>query len=277
MTIREELLSLLICPETGAALSGWDGVSEQGTLTTDDGRSYPVTDGIANLLPDALRGGPADDTEVAEKRSEMQARDAQVKSYDQMLGLKLFTYYEVPLTLKFLPLESSHLMLEGGCGTGRMTRTFAERTRGLLCVDFSRESLRVAKTKVPPELADRVLFVQADLSRLPTRSDAFDRVGSFGVYEHIPTPEARDGALKHLARACKSAKEGGRLALSAYRWGPPISWSSQREGHHPGGIYFIRLTQNELKAQCSPHFSVHGATEALLYYHLIWGQKDNHG
>ena len=195
MTIREELLSLLICPETGAALSGWDGASEQGTLTTDDGRSYPVTDGIANLLPDTLRGGPADDTEVAEKRSEMQARDAQVKSYDQMLGLKLFTYYEIPLTLKFLPLERSHLMLEGGCGTGRMTRTFAERTRGLLCVDFSRESLRVAKTKVPPELADRVLFVQADLSRLPTRSDAFDRVGSFGVYEHIPTPEAREEAL----------------------------------------------------------------------------------
>ena len=277
VTIREELLSLLICPETGDALSGWDGASEHGTLTTTSGRSYPITDGIPNLLPDVLRGSAADDTEASEKRSEMQARDAQVKSYDQMLGLKLFTYYEVPLTLKFLPLERSHLMLEGGCGTGRMTRAFAERVRGMLCVDFSRESLRVAKTKVPPELADRVLFVQADLSRLPTQSEAFDRVGSFGVYEHIPTPEARDGALKHLARACKPSSAGGRLALSAYRWGPPVSFMSEREGHHPGGIYFIRLTQDELKAQCAPHFSVKGATEALLYYHLIWGQKENHG
>jgi SAM-dependent methyltransferase/uncharacterized protein YbaR (Trm112 family) len=277
VTIREELLSLLICPETGAALSGWDGVSAQGTLKTDDGRSYPVTDGIPNLLPDALRGGPADDTEVAEKRSEMEARDAQVKSYDQMLGLKLFTYYEVPLTLKALPLASSHLMLEGGCGTGRMTRTFAERVRGLLCVDFSRESLRVAKAKLPTALAEKVLFIQADLSRLPARSEVFDRVGSFGVYEHIPTPEARAGALKHLARACKVGEQGGRLALSAYRWGPPISWMSQQEGHHPGGIYFIRFTQAELKAQCGSHFTVQGATEALLYYHLIWGQKQHHG
>ena len=277
MTIREELLSLLICPETGEPLSGWDGTSAQGTLTTASGRRYPVTDGIPNLLPDVLRGSAADDTEASEKRSEMQARDAQVKSYDQMLGLKLFTYYEVPLTLKFLPLEKSQLMLEGGCGTGRMTKTFAERTRGLLCVDFSRESLRVAKTKVPSALTDRVLFVQADLSRLPTKSDAFDRVGSFGVYEHIPTPEAREGALKHLARACKSATGGGRVALSAYRWGPPVSFMSEREGHHPGGIYFIRLTQSELKAHCTPHFTVHGATEALLYYHLIWGQKEQHG
>lgn len=274
MTIREELLSLLICPETGEPLSGWDGNSAHGTLTTAQGRTYPITDGIPNLLPDTLRGGPADDTEVSEKRSEMEARDAQVKSYDKMLGLKLFTYYEVPLTLKALPLEKTHLMLEGGCGTGRMTTTFAERVRGLLCVDFSRESLRVAKAKVPPALAERVLFIQADLSRLPVRSESFDRVGSFGVYEHIPTPEARDGALKHLARACKP---GERVALSAYRWGPPISWMSQREGHHPGGIYFVRFTQAELRAQCAPHFQVQGATEALLYYHLIWGQKEKHG
>lgn len=274
MSLRRELLSLLICPETGATLSGWDGTSDIGELTTPEGRRYPVLDGIPNLLPDALRGGAADDTEAAEKRSEMQARDAQVKSYDRMFGLKLFTYYEVPLTLKFLPLEPSHLMLEGGCGTGRMTAAFAERVRGLVCVDFSRESLRVAKTKVPPELADKVLFIQADLSRLPLVSSVFDRVGSFGVYEHIPTPEARDGALKHLARACKSASEGGRLALSAYRWGAPQSWFSQREGHHPGGIYFLRLTMDELKAQASPHFTVRGTTEALLYYHLIWGQKN---
>jgi len=273
VTLRGELLSLFICPETGEPLLGWDGKSDTGELRTESGRTYPVSDGIPNLLPDVLRGGPADDTEVSEKRSEMQARDAQVKSYDRMLGLKLFTLYEVPLTLKFLPLEASHLMLEGGCGTGRMTTTFAERVRGMVCVDFSRESLRVAKQKVPPALAEKVLFIQADLSRLPLRSDSFDRVGSFGVYEHIPTPEAREGALKHLARACKPASAGGRMALSAYRWGAPQSWFSQREGHHPGGIYFIRLTMDELKAQATPHFTVRGSTEALLYYHLIWGQK----
>lgn len=277
--IQRELLSLLICPETGAPLTGWDGRCETGALTTADGRSYPVEDGIPNLLPDALRYASPEGAaeEVQEKRSEMQARDDQVDAYDKMLGLKLFTSVEVPLTLRYLLPEPDHLMLEGGCGTGRMTAAFAEKVRGLVCVDFSRESLKVAKAKVPARLREKIVFVQADLSRLPLRSEAFDRVGSFGVYEHIPTPEARAGAVEHLARALKPRTHGGRFALSAYRWGPPQSWSSEREGHHPGGIYFIRLTMAELKADLAPHIDVCQGTEALLYYHLVWGRKTIHG
>jgi SAM-dependent methyltransferase len=271
--IRDELLSLLICPETGEPLSGWDGDSASGTLRTPSGRSYPVSDGIPNLLPDALRGTSADDTESAEKLSEMKARDEQVASYDSMLGLKLFTSYEVPVTLGFLKPGPTDLMLEGGCGTGRMTPTFVDRTRGLLGVDFSRESLRVAQKKLSPEQRAKCLLIQADLSKLPLKSEAFDRVGSFGVYEHIPTIEARAGAIAHLGRACKQKSNGGRFALSAYRWGPPQSWLSEREGHHGGGIYFLRLTLGELKEHLSAQFEICGATERLLYYNLVWGQK----
>jgi ubiquinone/menaquinone biosynthesis C-methylase UbiE len=164
-------------------------------------------------------------------------------------------------------------MLEGGCGTGRMTTAFAARVRGLLCVDFSFESLRVARKKLPPDLRDKVLFVQADLSQLPLRPAAFDRVGSFGVYEHIPTPSARERALAEMARVVKPRTQGGRFALSAYRWGPPQSWMSEREGHHDGGIYFIRYTMAELKEQVASFFEVRQSTEALLYYHLLWGRK----
>lgn len=277
--LRRELLSLLICPETGEPLSGWDGRSETGALTSPSGRVYPIEDGIPNLLPDALRfpHPEAPEDEVLEKRHEMEARDAQVGDYDRMVSLKLFTGVELPLSLRYLAPEPEHLMLEGGCGTGRMTAAFAQRVRGLVCVDFSRESLKVAQSKVPAALREKILFLQADLSRLPLRSEVFDRVGSFGVYEHIPTPEARAGALEHLARALKPRTRGGRLALSAYRWGPPQSWSSPKEGHHAGGIYFIRFTMKELRADLAPHIDVHQGTESLLYYHLIWGRKRIHG
>jgi ubiquinone/menaquinone biosynthesis C-methylase UbiE/uncharacterized protein YbaR (Trm112 family) len=276
--IQIELLSLLDCPESGFPLSGWDGEAREGTLRCEaTGQTYPVRDGIPNLLPLALQNSeaplPTDADEIAEKQREMAARDAQVAAYDGMLGLRLFTSIEVPLTLRYLWPEPGHLMLEGGCGTGRMTAAFAARVRGLLCVDFSFESLRVARQKLPPHLRDRVLFVQADLSQLPLRPAAFDRVGSFGVYEHIPTPEARKRALAEMARVVKPRSHGGRFALSAYRWGPPQSWISEREGHHDGGIYFVRLTMNELKEHVGAHFDVHGTTEALLYYHLLWGRK----
>ena len=274
-----ELLAILACPETSNPLSGWNGIDLTGNLTTACGRTYPVEDGIPNLLPDALRfpdpEAPAE--EVLEKQHEMEARDAQVVDYDRMVGLKLFTSVELPLTMRYLNPGADHVMLEGGCGTGRMTTAFAERVRALVCVDFSRESLKVAKAKLPAALRHKVLFIQADLSQLPLRCDAFDRVGSFGVYEHIPTAETRAGALRHLARVCKPASAGGRFAISAYRWGPPVSWGSEKQGHHPGGIYFTRFTQAEFRSDLEHCFDVGGMTEFLLYYHLMWGRRKANG
>ena len=271
---RQDLANLLRCPETGNPLTGWNGTDAEATLRTACGRTYQVVDGIPNLLPDALRTAEApEDSTAREKRSEMAARDAQVGSYDQMMGLKLFTSFEVPKTLAFLDLQLAHIMLEGGCGTGRMTPAFVDACSAMICVDFSRESLRVAKTKLSLKQLEKVIFVQADLSMLPVASDVFDRVGSFGVYEHIPTVATRAGAIAHMARVCKSKAAGGRFSMSAYRWGFPQSLFSEREGHHGGGIYFIRLTQAELRADMEAHFKVEGFTESLLYYHLAWGHK----
>ena len=272
---RQELLDLLVCPHDHSPLTGWDGFSDDGALTSAGGRVYPVRGGVPCLLPDALRETvtDADADADAEKRNEMAARDAQVGSYDKMMGLKLFTGVELPMTLKYISPAADGLMLEGGCGTGRMTEAFARASRALIALDFSAESLRVARAKLPPDLRDQVLFCQADLSRLPLRAEAFDRVGSFGVYEHIPTPETRADALREMARVLKTSADGGRFAFSAYRWGPPQSWVSAREGHHDGGIYFRRFTAREVRDLAAAHFEVTHQTEALLYYHLVAGRK----
>jgi SAM-dependent methyltransferase len=275
--IRRELLSLLVCPETGLPLSGWDGASRYGTLTTIEGKTYPIRQGIPCLLPTFLQEATAplvsDASELAEKKREMDARDAQAEDYDRMLGLRIFTAVELPLSLRYLWLEPQHLMLEGGCGTGRMTAAFSQKVRGLVCADFSFASILAARQKLSPELAEKTLFIQADLSQLPLRSDSFDRVGSFGVYEHIPTPDARSRALTEMGRVLKPRTEGGRIALSAYRWGAPINWTSEREGHHEGGIYFRRFTMDELKHLFAVNFCIGESTEKLLYYHLLWGRK----
>ena len=278
--LRKELLSTLICPEDGSPLTGWDGISPTGTLKSKGGREFPVVDGIACILPDALRDaslnsdGSADGDVYAEKRQEMQTRDEQSDDYDKMVQLNLFDNFEVPMTLKALSLEPDHLLLEGGCGTGRMTNRFAERVRGMVAVDFSLASLQKAIKKVPPSMRDKILFVQADLSRLPLQSETFDRAGSFGVHEHIPSAEARADTIGHYGRVLKPRTDGSRFAISTYRWGFPLTLTSQKEGHHePGHIYFYRMTTPEVRLHLATHFEIGGHQEALLYYHLIWGRK----
>jgi SAM-dependent methyltransferase len=270
--IRPALLDLLACPEDGAALSGWDGSTDDGTLDCPAcRRRFPVQDGLPRLLPDALR--EARDAEYSEKQREMAARDAQVAQYDANLPLRLFSIPEIPITLRYLALEPDHLMLEGGCGTGRMTPEFARRVRGLVCADISVESLKAARAKLPPELGDRALFVQADLSHLPLATGVFDRVGSFQVLEHLPTPDARARAVAELVRVAKRRTEGGRIALSAYRWGAPVPLVARKSGHHAGGIPFFRATWAELSEMLAPHLTVGGRTGALLYHFLVWGRK----
>ena len=270
--IPGELLDLLACPEDGGTLSGWNGENAEGELTCAAcRRAFPVRDGLPRLLPDALRS--ATDAEYSEKQREMAARDAQVAQYDANPALRLFSIPEIPLTLRYLALEPQHLMLEGGCGTGRMTPHFARRVRGLVCADISVESLKAARAKLPADLGSRTLFVQADLCHLPLVPGAFDRVGSFQVLEHLPTPDARARMVAELARVTKPRTEGGRIALSAYRWGAPVPLLARKSGHHAGGIPFFRATWPELSAMLAPHITLGARTGALLYHFLVWGRK----
>jgi SAM-dependent methyltransferase len=269
------LADLLRCPEDGGTFSGWDGQAPEAVLRCSVcERAFPVVDGLPRLLPENLNRPETDsDNAVADKRREIAARDAQVGAYDQMLGLRLFSIPEIPLTLRYLSLEPDHLMLEAGCGTGRMTPAFAARVRGLVCADFSLTSLQAARAKLSPELQARTLFVQADVSHLPLAGGTFDRVGSFQVLEHLPTHTMRQQAVGEMARALKGRREGGRWAFSAYRWGTPVSWLAAKQGYHDGNIPFFRATWPEFADLLRPHLAVRQHTGVLLYHYLAWGRK----
>src|SRR5260221_11112942 len=100
--MRPDILSLLRCP-TGCAEAlcrtteeTAEGEIMRGALRCPVCRkSYPIQEGIARMLPNALaEPDPApvapDSVEIERKRSEMAARDAQVEDYDGMRGLALF-------------------------------------------------------------------------------------------------------------------------------------------------------------------------------------------
>ncbi|HXG23893.1 MAG TPA: methyltransferase domain-containing protein [Chthonomonadales bacterium] len=278
-TVNSSLLEVLRCPEGCAVpleLSIREGEKDQiqaGLLCCPTcSRTYPVENGIARMLPSALTDADhalSDDSTVR-KRSEMRARDEQALDYDRMWHLNLFGLLEIPMTLRQLALAPDHLLLEAGCGTGRMTRQFAARCRQVVAVDFSWDSLHSCAAKLQKAGVRNVDLIQADICRLPLQSAIFDRIVSCQVLEHIPTPAAREQAIEELGRVMRP---GGNLVLSAYQYSWITRLFTQKEGEHTGGIYFYRFARDELQALLSRSLTVEAISGALIYHYTARCRK----
>jgi ubiquinone/menaquinone biosynthesis C-methylase UbiE len=258
LAMLETICERLACPDCGAAVTPNDELVRSdwtnGTLfCTNCSSDFPVENKIVRLMPREL---------LDAQRSEIKARDDQVEAYDAMLGLNLFTLVELPITLNALAPDVRDVLLEAGCGTGRMTRSLAQRARTVIAIDFSYQSLMVNARKLKNAGCDNVVLVQADLCKLPFVDAMFDRVISCQVLEHVPTPEARDAAIKGLSRV---AKPGATGVVSGYRFS---RWTADKQGMHDGGIPYFRFTKSEFLDLLSKGFDVESITGALQYIHL---------
>lgn len=282
--MKRDLVPLLRCP-TGCAselsLHADEHASTpevlSGVLTCRDcGREYPIQRGILRMLPHDLASDAAvvpasgHDHATIHKRSEMKARDSQTRAYERMWYLNLFGRIEIPITMRPLRLTRNHTLLEGGCGTGRMTPSFAAKCDRLVAVDFSLRSLQRNRAKLRKQGVKNVDLIQADLCHLPFRSEVFDRVVSCQVLEHIPTPESRLMAVQGLSRVLS---RGGRLVLSAYQHSLLTRLFGEKEGEHAGGIYFYRFDRRELRRLLEHALEVRSITGILVYHYIASCRK----
>ena len=64
-------------------------------------------------------------------------------------------------------------MLEVGCGDGRLTWLYASRARSVLGIDPEEESIALARSEMPPQVADKVRFEVGKVEDL-SQTEAFD-------------------------------------------------------------------------------------------------------
>ncbi|MCC2670203.1 MAG: hypothetical protein K0Q72_2674 [Armatimonadetes bacterium] len=211
------------------------------------------------MLPVSPRWKPA---ELREIESERAQRDREADQYDQLLGLRWLSRWEIPATLQPLSPSAEDRVLEVGCGTGRFTQQLVSRCRELIAVDHSYESLSLLRRKLSPELQDRYLLIQADAAQLPVRAGWATCALSCQMLEHLPSHEIRQAALAELARVLAA---GGRLALSGYWHAPLLRPFLQREGKHSGAIYFHRFTRAEFRSLLERDFRIESLSGRLVY------------
>lgn len=285
------LLDFLADPHDGEKLelhifAGSENNVREGIVRNpQSGRWYPISDGIPSLFVDSLREDDRPFTdkhydhlkelgcEIKAKRqteglngaathaaasdlnrieSERRARDEQAEDYDRMLSLKVYEYIETPTYRKALGEDFTAPLLEAGCGTGRFTGLFASMASEVIAIDMSRDSILRNRRRHLGKTAAPVHYLQADLTHLPLRSRSFNRIANCGVYEHIPSRELRQQFLEHARRVATS---DGKLLISAYRYGG-ITKLFGKEGEHAGGIPFTRFTEEELRAEVEPYFTI---------------------
>jgi len=186
-SISSELLALLRCPITGAALRLTDG-----SLSTVDGsRQYPVTASGIPLFGDAWLS--------ADGRT-------QREHYDQ-LAPKYLTNLTYPHTQEYMAFldralfaalpESLGTVAELCCGAGEGLQLIGRRAQRAVGVDVSTMMLEAAQRE--PAAVPRLL-VQGDATRLPLQGGAFDTVLMLGGIHHVNDRAALFAEVARLLR-----------------------------------------------------------------------------
>lgn len=208
---------------------------------------FPVLDGIPRLLADQSL---ADNAIGRDKAKEMRTRDEQAQEYDELKGLKLLSKLEVPKIVELLAAGRGDIVVELGAGTGRLTQVIAGSVSELVAIDFSAASLKRSRGKFDNV---NIHWVQGDVNHLPLRDRVCDHAFSCQVFEHLPGTTARNVAVDEAARIIKGP---GSFVISVYRDSRFWRFLAAKEGYHPGGIYYYRLSTDEFRDMLGRRFTI---------------------
>ena len=177
---------------------------------------------------------------------EIIARDKQAEEYENWYVTSkgvLYDFIEKKVILDALNLQKTDIVLDAGCGTGRITRVIAKNCKKVYAVDFSPKSIEVLNRKLKEEDIYNVkTYVCSILDPLPI-PEQVDKIICVQVIQHITNVNER---LKAVENLYQKLKFGGCIVITVYNWNLFSKRTGNlKEGKWDNGIYYFRFTPNE--------------------------------
>ena len=154
--------------------------------------------------------------------------------------------------------DPSGVALDFGAGAGRLSAALATRMRAVISVELSASMVRAARRVIPPDLLDRVAFVQSGSPVLPVRTGSVDLVYTSLVLQHMPAPLAEAYVVDFLRVLSPSGTAMVQVAESArwsakglaFRWLPPraYGWAQQHLLGYPAPMRMEQTTLPRLSS-----------------------------
>lgn len=178
--------------------------------------------------------------------TEREKRDREAAAYD-----RFFPAWRVEAETNAVAREvRSHgqrgVVVDLGCGTGRILRAVAPSFQRAIGVDFSPASLAVMHGHLPD--AERI---EADVLSVPLPDGLADVVTCAQVLQHLPDEASRDGLIREARRLLKP---GGLLVLTCY--GFNLRHRMRGRENLGGGLYWFRHSPRDLRRRLSRQFGV---------------------
>lgn len=247
-------------------------------------RYYPIDDGILNMMPDNLFEKEsdnfikkynyllpeacrkrekvdakeylreADENTALHKKNEIKARDKQADIY-HTYGYWLYGLNEQKVFRGFLRPSPQDVIIELGCGTGRLTKEMIDGGFSeYIAIDFSEKSMLLLLDELDGETKNRILFIKGDVCNLPLKKQIADKLLSAQVFEHIPGANEQLRFIKELQRVLNL---NGLAALTIYNYNITKRFKKiPKKGFHGGGTYYENFTRKEVEKLFKPHFLI---------------------
>jgi len=129
-----------------------------------------------------------------------------------------------------LKLFNGDYLLDLGCGNGRHTLLFSDRTGHAIGIDFSLNLLRIANKKRKSLQIDNISYIMADISFLPLKNGVIDNIIFLATLHHIPGSVNRLSSLLEIRRILKTP--GNCLITVWRRWQKRFFWHFINEFFH---------------------------------------------